>query len=65
MADIGGSNIIVWEKIEQKIRDWVHENPENIWQIRNRTMIVAESPVFIGFAIGIILILIIEIGGRL
>ncbi len=54
----------MWKKFEQKVRDWVYENPENIWQIRNRAMIVAVSPVFIGFAIGIILILIMKIGGR-
>lgn len=53
------------EKIEQKIRNWVHEDPKNIWQIHNRAMIVAASPVFIGFIVGGILILIIKIGGGL
>lgn len=55
----------MWEKIEQKIRNWVHEDPKNIWQIRNRAMIVAASPVFIGFLIGFAIVVIIEIGGRL
>lgn len=55
----------MWENIEIKIRNWVHEDPENIRKIRNRAMIVAASPVFIGFAIGIVFISIIKIGGRL
>ena len=52
-------------KMDKKIRDWVHEDPDDIFQIRNRAMIVAGSPVFIGFAIGLIIVAIIGIGGRL
>lgn len=54
-----------WEKIKQKIIDWVHEDPKNIPQIHNRAMIIAGSPIFIGVAIGIVLALIIKIGGWL
>lgn len=56
--------ILNWNDFEQNIWNWVHENPDDIQQIKNRAMIVAGSPVFIGVAIGLILITIMQIGGR-
>lgn len=58
-------NILKWNDFEKKIRNWVHENPNDIQQIKNRAMIVAASPVFVGFTIGLIIIAIIQLGGGL
>ena len=43
------------DKLNEKIMNWVHENPNDETQIKFRAMIIAVSPVFIGVAIGLIL----------
>lgn len=58
-------SILGWDNFERKIRNWVHENPNDIQQIKNRALIVAVSPVLIGFIIGLIVIAIIKVGGGL
>ena len=55
--------IFDWNNFIDKIHHWVHENPNDIQQIKNRAMIIAGSPVFIGFIIGLILVLILKVVG--
>lgn len=42
------------KRIDEIIWDWVHESPEDDFQIRNRALIVAASPLFIGVMVGLI-----------
>jgi hypothetical protein len=61
--------IFNWNNFIDKVYRWVHENQNDIEQIKNRSMLVSASPIFIGFLIGIIIaiivILISEVGGQL
>lgn len=53
-------------KIDRKIYEWVHEEPENINKIGRRALTVAVSPMVIGALIALIIIIgIIKVGGGL
>lgn len=58
-------NILNWDNFEEKICNWVHEDPDDIQKIKNRALMIATGPVFIGFTIGLIIFVIIEVSGRL
>lgn len=56
-------NIFDWNNFIDKIHHWVHEDPNDIHKIKNRALIMATSPVFVGFTIGLILVLILKVVG--
>lgn len=58
-------HILDWGKIDKKIYEWVHEEPNNVNKIGRRALIVAVSPLVIGSLIALIMVTIIEMGGGL
>lgn len=54
-----------WGKIDKKIYEWVHEEPNNINKIGRRASIVAVSPMVIGGLIALVIVGIIKMGGGL
>lgn len=58
-------NIFNWDNFKQNVCNWIYKDSSNEQQMRDRAMIVATSPVIIGFVIGTILILMIETGDGL
>ena len=52
-------------EFDKKIWGWVHKEPDNIKKINRRAIFVAISPLLIGSIMALILIAIIDLGGRL
>lgn len=52
-------------EFDKKIWEWVHKDPNNIKKINRRAILVAISPLLIGSILALILIAIIDLGGRL
>ena len=51
------------QELNDKLFELVHQNPNDLDQIRNRAMLLAGMPVFIGFAFGPIIIGIMSMFG--
>lgn len=54
-------HILNLDNFDKKIRNWVHENPNDIQQICRRAMIIGISPLVILGLVALIIIAIIEI----
>ena len=47
-------------KFDEIIWNWVHEIPDDDFQIRNRALIVAVIPLFIGVMVGLIIVILLS-----
>lgn len=65
MVNLEVIHIFDWGKIDKKIYEWVHEEPNNINKIGRRALIVAISPFVIGELIALIMVVIMKVGGGL
>lgn len=46
-------------KWEDRVFQWVHENPDDKEQVKNRALLVAVSPVVVGVVLGMIIVIVI------